>query len=190
MDSNEYYNIDSILAEHTRIPCIFLHNISADVNLTGDGTEITRQSRLELPFWLVKPFAEFTLPDNSQLISLEIPKAYGTRVRNVLEAGPTNVDFRLLCPYFYLFGMKLLKLVVDDSLAAILEKAFKTRIKEIMDYSQTGTASLGHEFLQKLDETEKELFKAGQESAHHLRLWRNRSFYHLRSVDINARPLS
>ena len=56
------------------------------------------------------------------MISIELPKTYGTKVRNVLDVGATGVDFKLLCPYFYLFGIKLLDLVVDDSLAGVLEK--------------------------------------------------------------------
>lgn len=59
--------------------------------------------------------------DNS-LISIELPKTFGTRVRNALDASPTSVDFRLLCPYFYLFGVKLLDLVVDDSLSKVLKE--------------------------------------------------------------------
>lgn len=59
------------------------------------------------------------------LISIELPKSFGTRVRNALDASPSSVDFRLLCPYFYLFGLKLLELVVDKPLATVLNKVRK-----------------------------------------------------------------
>lgn len=59
---------------------------------------------------------------SDQLVELEIPRTYGNRVRNSLDASPTAVDFRILCPYFYHFGMKLLSLVLDDQLPAIMEK--------------------------------------------------------------------
>lgn len=58
----------------------------------------------------------------SSLISIELPKTFGTRVRNALDASPTSVDFRLLCPYFYLFGVKLLDLVVDEALSKVLKE--------------------------------------------------------------------
>lgn len=55
-----------------------------------------------------------------------------------------------------MFGRKLLDLVVDDSLTNILEKAFKTRLRDVMDYSQSIGSATGQTYLQKLDETEKE----------------------------------
>ncbi|KAI9357408.1 hypothetical protein BD770DRAFT_388660 [Pilaira anomala] len=187
MELDEYYSIDSILAEQTKIPCTALIDYSAEVNLMGDGQPVTRNQRFELPYWIAKPLAQYTLPNDSSLILIELPKTFGTRVRNVLDASPTNVDFRLLCPYFYLFGVKLLDLVVDDSLSKVLKEAFKERLKDIMNYSQTLGASSGQEFLQKLDETEKEIYRAGQESALHFRQWRDRSIHQIKTVDINSR---
>ncbi|KAL1930903.1 hypothetical protein VTP01DRAFT_10040 [Rhizomucor pusillus] len=187
MQNDEYYDIDEILAEHVRIPVLFLQDIEGSVNLTGDGTEISKHSRVELPFWMAKPLAQFSLPGtNDQLVELEIPRTYGNRVRNSLDASPTAVDFRILCPYFYHFGMKLLSLVLDDQLPAIMEKAFKERLKALMNFSQTGSSS-GQDFLQKLDETERELLKAGQDSTAQLRQWRDKGLRQLKSVDINAR---
>ncbi|CAO3643384.1 unnamed protein product [Mucor hiemalis] len=163
MELDEYYNIDSILAEQS----------------------VNRNQRFELPYWMAKPLAQYT-----SLISIELPKTFGTRVRNALDASPTSVDFRLLCPYFYLFGVKLLDLVVDDSLSKILKEAFKERLRDIMNYSQTLGASTGQEFLHKLDETEKEIYKAGQESALHFRQWRDRSIHQIKTADINSRSHS
>lgn len=190
MELDEYYNIDSILAEQTRIPCTALHEYSAGANLTGDGQPVNRNQRFELPYWQAKPLAQYTLTNSDSLISIELPKTFGTRVRNALDASPTSVDFRLLCPYFYLFGVKLLDLVVDEALSKVLKEAFKERLRDIMNYSQTLGASTGQEFLHKLDETEKEIYKAGQESALHFRQWRDRSIHQIKTADINARSQS
>ncbi|KAI7892130.1 uncharacterized protein EV154DRAFT_505722 [Mucor mucedo] len=190
MDLDEYYNIDNILAEQIRIPCIALHDYAAETNLLGDGQPVDRNQRFELPFWIAKPMAQFTLPGNmveNSLISIELPKTFGTRVRNALDASASNVDFRLLCPYFYLFGLKLLDLVVDKPLAIALRTAFRARLLDITDFSQTLGASAGQEFLQKLDETEKEIYKAGQESAIQFRNWTNRSIHLIKTANI-TRP--
>ncbi|KAI8065342.1 uncharacterized protein B0P05DRAFT_213927 [Gilbertella persicaria] len=187
MELDEYYDIDSILAEHTKLPCIPQHDFKKETNLRGDDTEVNHGSRVELPYWIAKPLAQYTLPGNVSLISIELPKIYGTKVRNVLDVSATSVDFKMLCPYFYLFGIKLLDLVVDDSLAGVLEKAFRSRLREIMDYSQTTGSATGQIFLQKLDETEKELFKAGQESAANFRRWRDRAIHHIKVADLGVR---
>ncbi|KAG1096701.1 hypothetical protein G6F42_018318 [Rhizopus arrhizus] len=200
MELDEYYSIDSILAEQQKIPCITLHDYSKEANLNGDNSEVRmstlpavpcikfrihqlkRGSRVELPYWIAKPLAQFT-----SLISIELPKTYSTKVRNVLDASPTSVDFKLLCPYFYLFGRKLLDLVVDDSLTSVLEKAFKTRLRDVMDFSQSIGSATGQNYLQKLDETEKELYRVGQESALQFIQWRDRSAQRIKTVELGAR---
>lgn len=77
-----------------------------------------------------------------------------------------------------------------------------------MDYTQTGSTTVNQDFLQKLDETEKEckdldqrlmqdnlysyrsiVFKAGQESSTQLKQWRNRALGRLKAVDITARQI-
>ncbi|KAI7856692.1 putative DNA replication complex GINS protein psf3 [Circinella umbellata] len=187
MNNDEYYDIDSILAEHSKIPCIFLHDIDASVNLSGDGNEIAANSRVELPFWMAKVLAQYRLPNGENLVTIELPRAYGTRVRNSLDASPTSIDFRQVSPYFYQFGTKLYDLIIDDQLPATLEKTFKARLKEIMNISLTGSTNVGQDFLQKLDETEKELFKAGQESTAESRKWRHRRRQQLKPVSLGHR---
>ncbi|KAI8988649.1 glycoside hydrolase superfamily [Pilobolus umbonatus] len=151
MDLDEYYNIDSILAEQIKIPCIALFDFNELVDLNGDGSAVSSNSRIELPYWLVEPMARVTA-----LVSVELPKTYSMKARNALDANPKSLDFRLLCPYFYKLGIKLLGLVVDEKLPGILYNVFKTRMRDIMNYSQTTLTSTGQEFIQRLDETEKE----------------------------------
>lgn len=76
-----------------------------------------------------------------------------------------------------------------------------------MNFSQTLGASVGQEFIQKLDETEREskkkdakklflcniltflelVYRAGQESALQFRNWTNRSIHQIKTVDITSR---
>ncbi|OAD67534.1 hypothetical protein PHYBLDRAFT_151439 [Phycomyces blakesleeanus NRRL 1555(-)] len=178
MENNEYYDIDSILAEHIKIPCTLNHDLGAKVNLSGHGIEVKKATQLELPFWMAKPMAQLTLPTtNENLIALEIPSFFGRRVRNNLNASPTNVDLQSACPYFYVFGTKLVDTVVDDTLGPLMQKTYKARLREIMDHSQTSAAGAGQEFM----------YKSGLESANLLRQWQNRSLHKLKQVDINLR---
>ncbi|KAI7872835.1 hypothetical protein BDF14DRAFT_1749232 [Spinellus fusiger] len=188
MENDEYYDIDSILAENIKIPCTLNHDFGPNVNLSGLGTESKKASHLELPFWMAKPMAQLTLPSTGEnLIALAIPRSYGRRIRNNLNASPTHVDLHSACPYFYLFGTKLVDTVLDDTLGPLMQKTYKARLREIMDHSQTGAVA-GQEFIQKLDETEKELYKLGLDSANQLRQWETRSSNPLRQVDIHIRP--
>ncbi|KAG0739132.1 hypothetical protein G6F57_011751 [Rhizopus arrhizus] len=151
MELDDYYNIDDILAEHTKVPCTVLYDFEKEANLSGDEVAVPRNTRVELPYWVAKPLAQYT-----NLIAIEIPRTYGTKVRNMLVASPESVDFRSLGAYFYEFGVKLVDFVVDEKLPGILEKAFKQRIKGIMNYSQSSGSTVGQDFIQKLDETEKD----------------------------------
>jgi GINS complex subunit 3 len=63
-------------------------------------------------------------------MQIELPKAFGVRVRNALDASPSSVDYRLLCPFFYVFGHKLLDLVVLPELAHVLESVSICRLSE------------------------------------------------------------
>ncbi|CAO3674875.1 unnamed protein product [Rhizopus stolonifer] len=124
----------------------------------GQGLDyfVPRNTRVELPYWIAKPLAQYTTPRRENLIVIEMPKTYGTKVRNMLVASPESVDFRSLGPYFYEFGVKLVTFVEDQDLPGVLQKAFKKRIKNIMNYSQSSGSLVGQEFIQKLDHTEKD----------------------------------
>jgi hypothetical protein len=47
----------------------------------------------------------------SDSIQLSSPKCFQMRVRKDLEAGPSSVNLHALCPYYYLFGMKIVTLL-------------------------------------------------------------------------------
>lgn len=81
----------------------------------------------------------FTIAVIRNLIAIEIPRTYGTKVRNMLVASPESVDFRSLGAYFYEFGVKLVDFVVDEKLPGILEKVmWKKGLKSALVYIVLG----------------------------------------------------
>ncbi|KAG1471898.1 hypothetical protein G6F56_001848 [Rhizopus delemar] len=122
MELDDYYNIDNILAEHTKVPCTVLCDFDQKANLSGDDVAVPRNTRVELPYWIAKPLAQYTTPRRENLIVIEMPKTYGTKVRNMLVASPESVDFRSLGPYFYEFGVKLVTFIEDQELPGVLQK--------------------------------------------------------------------
>ncbi|KAK9768103.1 DNA replication protein [Basidiobolus ranarum] len=176
----DYYDIDAILAEQQRLPLIF--KIHAEGLGYLDGSEepdLPENTRIELPFWLVKQLAQ-----HREWFEVEIPKCYGSKVRSSLRACSTNVNFHTLNPYYYLYGLLLVDLLEDVDLNMVLADAFKARIQLIMDYTQTVQSRVQTEFLTILDETEKELYKIGAVSQATLRKWNNRTLFRLNTAEV------
>jgi GINS complex subunit 3 len=108
----------------------------------------------------------------SDMLNLNLPKPYTTRIRNALDASATSVNLRNLGGgggAFYAGGIRLEALcvgvgyslvvsrarrqltraefrrIVDETLAPTLNEAFKTRVIEVMDQSQHTSADAGGE---------------------------------------------
>lgn len=169
-----YWDIDEILAEHQRVPASFHVDIPTYGFLEGNHEDtLSRNVLVELPFWLACDLS--LTPGVDDLLSISVPKCFQQRITNDLDAGPASVNLHALCPYFYLFGMKIVLLCYDGALAKTLGSAFTTRLIKIMRYCQSSVATDRNEFLQTLDESEKELFHIGQESALATRRWLSRA---------------
>ncbi|KAI8991644.1 hypothetical protein BDF20DRAFT_845675 [Mycotypha africana] len=187
MDLDDYYNLDFILAEQTRIPCIALQDFDERANLTGDKTKVKKNSKIEMPFWMAKPLGIFVAREHETLLTMLLPRMYGTKMRNALAAGASSVDLRSICPYYYIFACQVLGALEDEQLPDILEKAFLIRLRDIMDFSKTEGSTLGHEFVRKLDETEMGLFRVGKASAAQARRWEERNINSINAFDLKAR---
>ncbi|GAC95567.1 hypothetical protein PHSY_003143 [Pseudozyma hubeiensis SY62] len=88
MDHN-YWNVDDFIADSQRLPCTF----NIDVPNMGqmqstEERDIKALSRVELPFWL----AELMALNN--IVSINKPKSFSTRVKAALDANPTSVQLR------------------------------------------------------------------------------------------------
>ncbi|GAA6026131.1 hypothetical protein JCM11491_000888 [Sporobolomyces phaffii] len=175
--SNDYYNVHEFLADSQRLPSKVLFDIPNCGHLEGSADkDLRHNTALELPYWLAHKLSDDRDPN---AIDLTLPRAYNHTVRNALAASPEAVHLRNLGGgggAFYAGGVRLLQLVEDDDLAKTLERAFRTRLVQIMDQSQHSLADHGgegaaYEFSQGLDTWEKELFHIGETSAKQMKHW-------------------
>ncbi|KAG0274137.1 DNA replication protein [Linnemannia exigua] len=154
----DYYDIDSILAEDQNVKCVFQKNIPGLA-------------------WLEGGHDDTTVP-----MDIETPEFFGPKVRNALRADATTVDLTKQCPNFFRFGTFYLQLVDDMALSGVMEGAFKARLQMTMDHTQSGGNSNTTDYLNRLDETERELYKAGMESSASIHQWNQQSFGRIRSA--------
>ncbi|KAF8979509.1 DNA replication protein [Entomortierella lignicola] len=89
-------------------------------------------------------------------MDIETPEFFGPKVRNALRANATSVDLPKLCPSFFRFGLHFLQLIDDPALAMVLESGFKARLAMTMDHTQSGGNNNSAEYLDLLDETERD----------------------------------
>ncbi|GAA5866355.1 hypothetical protein JCM3774_006629 [Rhodotorula dairenensis] len=169
-----FLSVTEFLDDSTKLPCRVAFDIPNTGHLEGAAEKDLRaNTSLELPYWLAQKMAD------QDIVDLTMPRAYAPQVRHALRASPTALNLRNLGGgggSFYSGGIRLLHLVEDTELAAILEASFKTRLIEIMDQSQHSLADHGgegaaYEFAQGLDSWEKELFIAGETSARQIKTW-------------------
>ncbi|CAG8601040.1 5209_t:CDS:2 [Ambispora leptoticha] len=119
---------------------------------------------MEMPYWMAYPYAI------NEYVGLEMPERYNKRVRNALRAGPMSVNLRELCPYFYLFGFKMmadldLSTSVNEEIYQRLVDSYKERTREIINHAFSTDSKEESEIENKFDETEKQLYKLLREQA-------------------------
>ncbi|EGF99678.1 uncharacterized protein MELLADRAFT_68412 [Melampsora larici-populina 98AG31] len=173
---DDYYSLDQLLAESQKIPCTFNVKIPNMGHLEGTHQrDILPHSPLELPFWLTS----LLLVDDQDYLSVQMPKAFDSRVRNALSASAKSVNLRTLASGT---GGTWIE---DLGLRKVLYKTLKDRLEEIIDLAArlpTGHQDRSNrtnnnlnletdEFLNGLDEWEKEILKVGQESTKKMKLW-------------------
>ncbi|SPC65384.1 related to PSF3 - subunit of the GINS complex [Ustilago sp. UG-2017b] len=131
MDHN-YWNVDAFIADSQKLPCIF----NIDVPNMGqiqstEERDIKALSRIELPFWL----AELMALNN--IVSINKPKSFSSRVKGALDANPTSVQLRHQNIHWYALGARLAQLMDDDDTEMQgLSKAYIGRILQVFQQSQ------------------------------------------------------
>ena len=124
-----YLNLDEILSEEERMPSIFLIDGSGlgHLDSTNDLIDLPANTKIELPFWLVQTLLE------KNMIEIELPKHYGSRIREDIMAGALAVPLREYSFYYFEVGWKLSKLTRDNDLRKTLRIAFTgDRYKALM----------------------------------------------------------
>lgn len=83
---SRYLDIDLIMAEEDRLPCLFLHDsagmghLDSTMQQTRDNV-LPAQSRVEVPYWLAQ---ELKL---KSAVEMEAPKFFGVKMRSEMRAG-------------------------------------------------------------------------------------------------------
>jgi GINS complex subunit 3 len=115
-----YLDIDEILSEEERIPCVFSIDATGLGNLdsTNELPDLPAHSKVELPLWLAQMLSE------KNMIEIELPKHYGSRIREDIMAGATAVPLREYSYYYFEVGWKLSRLMRDADLRKTLRIAF------------------------------------------------------------------
>ncbi|KAF8219976.1 GINS complex, Psf3 component [Tricholoma matsutake] len=180
---NEYFSIDSILAENQRIQCTFKHDIP-DMGHLGGGSErdIKAFSKIQIPIWLAYTIIY------SDWADFNIPTPFGPRVRNALKAEARSVRLSGLVGaggLWYGFGKTIMDILSEEQaneISDVLTKTFRARLVEVIDQAQHfaalgpvggGSASgdSAQAFREGLDATERDLFILAQESAKRTKKW-------------------
>lgn len=124
-----YLNLDEILSEEERISCIFLIDGSGlgYLDTTNNFYDLPLNSKIDLPLWLSQILTE------KNMIEIELPKHYGSRIREDIMAGAIVVPLREYSFYYFEVGWKLSKLTRDNDLRKTLRIAFTgDRYKSLM----------------------------------------------------------
>ncbi|SJX60368.1 related to PSF3-subunit of the GINS complex [Sporisorium reilianum f. sp. reilianum] len=131
MDHN-YWNVDDFIADSQRLPCTFNIDVPNMGQIqSNEERDIKALSRVELPFWL----AELMALNN--IVSINKPKSFSTRVKAALDANPTSVQLRHQNIHWYALGARLAQLMDDDDTEMqVLSKAYIGRIAQIFQQSQ------------------------------------------------------
>ncbi|CAE6426719.1 unnamed protein product [Rhizoctonia solani] len=178
----DYFSIDSVIADHQKLPCQFKIDVP-DMGFLDGGHEkdIKAMNEVALPFWLIRALL------SGEWIDFDIPTPYGQRVQRALKADTRNVKLAGLVGgtgLWYLFGRAIAEMLEDDQRAALskmLLDAFDARLGDIYDqavYFGAGSGTRGgqgsdasEEFRQGLEGTERQIFLIAQESTKKMREW-------------------
>lgn len=89
---SSYYDIDAILAEEELVPCSTLFDFTYLSHLDPDLSEkehfLPESSRIKMPLWSVEKWAMLGF------VRLSLPRHYGRKARERLEADPSEADLR------------------------------------------------------------------------------------------------
>jgi GINS complex subunit 3 len=115
MTSSSYYDIEAILAEEELVPCTTLFEFSHLAHLDPDARTqqayLNESSRIKIPLWAVEKWAMLGF------VRLSLPRHYGRKARERLEADPGDADLRYVffCSAF-LCWWTLLEAIFSDVL--------------------------------------------------------------------------
>lgn len=172
-----YYDLDDIIKDQQTIPCRFNVTVpNLGFLIDSPGTEIKKDSTVNLPVWLVRMLTLIPISSDSDtpFISPLPTREFSPKVINALKSDPINVDLKLLSTVYYPLARQWLQMVDSPALAEVLVDAFKARMSDVADMSANSTNSGVRDqsdFLYKLDSVENNIFKASHEAHKDLKEW-------------------
>ncbi|XP_069113017.1 DNA replication complex GINS protein PSF3-like [Argopecten irradians] len=182
--TENYFSIDDILSTQERLPCTVEMTIyrMGYMDSSSESEDLLPGTKMEMPFWMARALCS----RKRHIVSVEIPKQYKESYREILTADATVVDLHKLGPFYYNYGCQLLRFELPDSgdISKCLLKTFQTRLRRIMDSSQNALNEDTTRLTEKLDESERLLFKAGQQGLNDFYKWETRQIEKLTTSEM------
>lgn len=128
---DDYFSIDSILADNQKIQCIFSKKIPDLGHLWGGSErDIAAQGKYQIPIWMAY------IVVYSDWADFNIPTPFGNRVRNALNAEPRSVRLSGLVGaggLWYGFGKTIMDMLSDEQaneMSQMLTKVSTVRYRD------------------------------------------------------------
>uniref|UniRef100_A0A7S0RJI9 DNA replication complex GINS protein PSF3 n=1 Tax=Pyramimonas obovata TaxID=1411642 RepID=A0A7S0RJI9_9CHLO len=166
----DYFDLDAILAEEEKVSVHFnvgCTSLGRALDPSCDDDDLKSGSEVELPFWLVKDLA------SRGMVLLKLPKYFGQRVNNDLQADARCVNLGEKCKYYYEVGLLILATTHDQKLADFVMNTFEIRYQQLLINalsSRSGTKET-NTVLRVLTSEERKVFDSGWESKKRFNQW-------------------
>ncbi|CAM9848663.1 unnamed protein product [Choristocarpus tenellus] len=174
--SGTYYDLDTILSEEERVPCIFTLDAvgMGMLDPTTADDDLTKGTKVEFPLWMAR-YLYF-----KAMVDLELPKHYTEKFREQLDAGPGAVNLREKSKYYYEIGGVLAGLLNDRKLQDTLLVVFSgDRFRRLLDCSLNSLNEDITSFTRELPSLERRLFNAGYQASDEYFRWKSRTLNRL-----------
>lgn len=160
-----YLDIDTVLSEEERIPCVFQMNVPGlgFLDPSNDQSYLPAGARVELPLWMARVLKQ------KNMIVMELPKHFNKKMRDNIAAGALNLNLREYSNYFFEVGMGVAQSLGDVDLRRKLCSAFSSdRYQAVLANALTSTEHDTGELANILTHKEAEIYNAGR---HDTKLW-------------------
>eukprot|EP00105_Crassostrea_gigas_P019851 XP_011438477.1 PREDICTED: DNA replication complex GINS protein PSF3 [Crassostrea gigas] len=184
IDGSNYFDINDILSTQQRLPCkveMPIYRLGY-LDSSSESEHLQPGTKLEFPFWMARALCS----RKRHIVSVDLPKQYKEGYREIFSADPTMVDLHKLGPYFYNYGSQLLQFELPETpdVAKSLLQTFQGRLRKIMDSSQNCFNEDTSKLVEKLDESERILFKEGQQALNDFQCWETRKTEKLKTSEM------
>ncbi|KAK0386971.1 hypothetical protein NLU13_5284 [Sarocladium strictum] len=171
-----YYDVDAILTDGEKVPCIFEIDAPHLGHLdSSSSTGLKPSTPLSLPLWLAEMLALAASPSSSTApLTLNLPSCLSETVISALRADPRSVALRDQNVHLYGVGTRMLDLFDERELGQVLRKTFVVRAGQVGLHArkaEEGVGGQGEEFLRGLEEWERALFRRAHEGVKGAKEW-------------------